>query len=278
MLQGVADAVAASLPCGFPREPRFVNKGLLGEGGMGRVYRAFDSDRGEDVALRVLLHAEAPGRLARFKDEFRLLSPTQIMHPNLAPLYELMCVDGCWFLTMKLIDGVDFCRYCRPRGELDWERLREAFRQLTVGIAALHERNILHRDIKPSNVLVSETDGHVGILDFGLVAHVRDDSLVCATVPSLAGTNTYMAPEQAAGQAEAASDLYSMGILLCQCLTGAVPFGGSALKVLRARQNTNLCRDGRRIPGFRHCGMTCAWRYWTAIPAHDRRNGAGLPV
>ncbi|MHB0960538.1 MAG: serine/threonine-protein kinase [Pirellulaceae bacterium] len=222
-------------PCGFPQTPRFVNKGLLGEGGMGRVYRAFDNDRGTDVALKVLLHSQDPGRLSRFKDEFRLLSPTEIVHPNLVPMYELMCVESCWFLTMKLVDGVDFCTYCRPNHQLDTARLRNAFRQLTIGVAALHERGILHRDIKPSNVIVSEDAGHVRILDFGLVALLPQDSLVCATVQAVAGTIAYMAPEQAAGHAEAASDLYSMGVLLYQCLTGELPFRGSPMDVLTAK-------------------------------------------
>ncbi len=167
-------------PYDFPPVPRFVNNGLLGQGGMGRVYRAFDVDRGEDVALKVLLHSDDPTRLARFKDEFRSLSPTEIVHPNLVPLYELMCVEDRWFLTMKLIDGVDFCTYCRPHDQLDMARLRDAFRQLTTGIASLHERGILHRDIKPSNVMVCEESGHVWILDFGLVARICRRTHSCA--------------------------------------------------------------------------------------------------
>ena len=157
------------------------------------------------------------------------------MHPNLVPLYELVYVDGTWFFTMKLIDGVDFCTYCRPHGQLDMVRLRDAFRQLTIGIAALHEKGILHRDIKPSNVMVSEEGGHVWVLDFGLVAHLQQDAPLNVTAQSVAGTITYMAPEQAAGHAKTASDLYSMGVLLYQCLTGALPFRGSPLEVLKAK-------------------------------------------
>ncbi|MHB0960540.1 MAG: serine/threonine-protein kinase [Pirellulaceae bacterium] len=235
-------------PCGFPQTRRFVNKGRLGEGGMGRVYRAFDTDRGDDVALKVLLHSQDPTRLSRFKDEFRVLSPTEIVHPNLVPLYELMCVENCWFLTMKFVDGVDFCTYCRPHRQLDPARLRDAFRQLTIGIAALHERGILHRDIKPSNVMVCEDSGHVWILDFGLVTCLSQDSLLCNTVQSVAGTFAYMAPEQAAGHAETASDLYSMGILLYQCLTGLLPFRGSPTEVLIAKMERDPTPPGELAP------------------------------
>ncbi|MBK8262258.1 MAG: protein kinase [Nannocystis sp.] len=261
----------------------------LGVGGFGVVYEALDRITGERVALKTLreLHPEA---LYRLKREFRALADVE--HPNLVSLLELAAAGDEWFLTMELIEGVDFyaaatatarapfaaaqtrippaaqtriggaapstggvdgaCltvpvaqvlaqaqRQSEPsrpvledRPRADPDALRPLLRQLVEGVHALHRHGMLHRDLKPSNVLVSG-EGRVVILDFGLVTETqRRRSLD----PQLLGTIEYMAPEQAAGEpATAASDWYSVGVMLFEALTGALPFEGSLLDTIQRK-------------------------------------------
>src|SRR5262249_11149764 len=128
--------------------------GELGRGGMGVVYRAFDRRRGQGVALK-LLPGASPSALLRFKQECR--TPAGMTHPNLVSLYELISDGQQWFFTMELVDGVDLIAavQSQPQLEADPGRLRQTFRQLAEGVAALHEAGHVHRDIKPRNVLVT---------------------------------------------------------------------------------------------------------------------------
>ncbi|MBA3545851.1 MAG: protein kinase [Nannocystis sp.] len=200
---------------------------LIGRGGMGAVYEAQD-ERGEVVALKALRGCE-PTALARFKHEFRALS--DLVHPNLALLHSLVVADDQAFLTMERIDGVDFLAHVRaaPTGQRV-ARLRGALAQLVDGLAALHGAGKLHRDVKPPNVLVTG-EGRVVILDFGLVQELVGP----APEPGdpVAGTPAYMAPELLTGGApSAASDWYSVGVMLYEALTGELPFIGDSFEVL----------------------------------------------
>ena len=203
---------------------------LIGRGGMGAVYEAQD-ERGEVVALKALRGCE-PSALARFKHEFRALS--DLVHPNLALLHSLVVADDQAFLTMERIEGVDFLAHvgAAPAGQRV-ARLRGALAQLVDGLAALHAAGKLHRDVKPSNVLVTG-EGRVVILDFGLV----EELVGPAPEPGdpVAGTPAYMAPELLRGGApSAASDWYSVGVMLYEALTGVLPFVGDSFEVLRAK-------------------------------------------
>ncbi len=240
---------------------RFDLRQRLGSGGMGVVYSAYDRQRREMVALKIL-HTSDASALYRFKKEFRSLA--DVVHPNLVSLYELVAEDGQWFFTMEIIEGQSFFEYVRPLaaekatrpadaltgsnvrpfvgardsqevgGQLDSERLRHAFRQLVVAVQALHDAGKLHRDLKPSNVMV-EPDGRLVILDFGLVTEL---ALNRQTVDSgLSGTVAYMAPEQAKSEgATPAADWYAVGVILFQALTGRLPFVGSLYDVLVGKQ------------------------------------------
>jgi len=213
---------------------RFQVLSLVGEGGMGRVYEAFDAERRERVALKVLSRLTVEG-VYRLKNEFRSLG--RLAHPNLVRLYELFADEGRWFYTMELVCGERFDRYLRPSGALALARLYPALSQLVAGVHAIHAAGKLHRDLKPNNVLVDDT-GRVVVLDFGLmvdayaggVGQTRSEHGIC-------GTPAYMAPEQAAGKAAtSASDLYAIGVMLFEALTGQPPFAGSAGELLAAKQ------------------------------------------
>jgi hypothetical protein len=194
---------------------------------MGTVYEAIDRETGGRIALKTLTSRDVDV-LALFKREYRELQ--DIHHPNLVTLGELFCEKGQWAFSMDLIDGTSFLEFVRG----DEERLRNALFQLTQGLGALHAANRVHRDIKPPNVLVRK-DGHVVILDFGLVAGL-DSEEELSRDGGVVGTPAYMAPEQVLGeQLGPESDLYSVGVMLFEALTGRKPFEGNPITVLMTK-------------------------------------------
>ncbi|HTM19695.1 MAG TPA: AAA family ATPase, partial [Kofleriaceae bacterium] len=248
-------------PLAFAGTDRFVVDGCLGKGGMGVVYRAFDRERSIAIALKTVLRRDATS-LYQFKQEFRALA--DVVHPNLASLYELHAVGDQWFFTMELVDGTDFLSYVRGQparrtaaraaggtdttrtitlgdavheggddevaAPVDYRRLREALRQLVAGVRALHDSGHLHRDIKPSNVLVA-ADGRVVLLDFGVITELSGRD---ADAGVIMGTPAYMAPELLAPGARSsqASDWYSVGVILYQAITGRRPHAGTGTDIL----------------------------------------------
>jgi len=206
---------------------------LLGAGANGLVYRVEDPDANAHVALKVL-RPESGGGLGQtqasdLKREFRLVS--DLTHRNLVLPYSLDHHGDEVFFTMELIAGKPIVRWLADRK--DWASVRDAFRQVTEGLLALHERGLLHRDIKPSNVLV-EPDGRVAILDFGLVRHV--DRPLDAARRYLAGSPGYLAPEIFDGTpASTASDAYAVGVVLHEVLTGHWPYDRDVRESVLAR-------------------------------------------
>ena len=262
-LQSEAESLRAML-----NAVRFTLVRRLGAGGMGVVYEAYDQERGELVALKTMRRVD-PIALVRFKQEFRSLS--DISHPNLVNLYELFAVDDRWFFTMELVEGGDFVSYVKSRPQpvvfrvgswdkaddppsappvytaqesesrrirlFDEARLRDALCQLAEGVDSLHQSGKLHRDIKPPNVLVT-TEGRVVLLDFGLTADVASLARPQAVDRQIVGTVGHMSPEQSAGKSiTAASDWYSVGVILYEAMTGQLPFNGSPDEVVNAKQN-----------------------------------------
>jgi hypothetical protein len=223
---------------------RFHSRQMIGQGAMGVVYRAYDEDLKDQVALKTLLHL-GPEQIYRLKEEFRSLAG--IHHRNLVELYDLVVDDDECFFTMELVDGADFVAHVRgqegayadPPGERalagpGLDRLRDAALQLTLGIFALHEKDKLHCDVKPSNILVNR-EGRVVLLDFGLVVALGRGGEHEMATAGLAGTPAYMAPEQFWGRHSRASDWYGLGLVLYEALTGRRPYDGPA--ALLAKQS-----------------------------------------
>ncbi len=195
---------------------------LLGRGGMGVVYRAHDLALDRPVALKILspeLAAEVRFR-ERFLTESRLAA--SIDHPNIVPVYDAGEVAGELFIAMRYVEGRDLRQFLRedPPGP---ERAIAICSQVADALDAAHERGLVHRDVKPSNVLLDSHE-HVYLADFGLTRRLTDRDRLAAEARSL-GTVDYVAPEQIRGEeVDGRADIYSLGCLLYECLTGGPPF------------------------------------------------------
>jgi len=198
----------------------------LGEGGMGEVYLARDRELDREVALKVIRLdlASHPGILERFKREIQLSS--NITHKNILRVYDLGEAGGVKFLTMQYVEGQDLAALIRQENRLSVTRAVEIFRQICEGLQAAHEQGVIHRDLKPQNILI-DGRGRVAIADFGLAKSFEYASLTEAG--KVIGTPHYMSPEQVKGIAlDQRSDIYSLGIILYEMLTGTMPFTGSS--------------------------------------------------
>src|SRR5262249_40554086 len=207
--------------------------GPLGAGGMGEVYRARDTRRGREVALKVLPESLAAdkGRLARFEQEARAASA--LNHPNIVSIFEIGREGETTFIAMELVDGKTL-RELAVAGPMPVKKALNVAAQISEGLAKAHSAGIVHRDLKPENVMVSK-DGFVKILDFGLAKLAEPDSDQVSAMPTLAkpqttagtvlGTVAYMSPEQASGEAvDYRSDQFSLGSMLYEISTGKRAF------------------------------------------------------
>jgi len=216
---------------------RYVIERELGSGAFGTVYAARDSETGQLVALKRLYRMSAEA-LAHFKHEFR--SVQGLAHPNIVRLDGLFEHPSGWLIAMEFVEGTDLLSYVRAGDNdpgFDTNKLREAFRQLSEALSAMHEHGVLHRDLKPENVCVT-AEGRVVLLDFGLVTRVGRE--VQSTHVRSVGTPTHMAPEQAVGESalSVAADWYAFGVCLYEALTGSLPFTASSpLAVMLEKQH-----------------------------------------
>jgi serine/threonine-protein kinase len=209
---------------------------LLGQGGMGEVYRADDLALGQAVALKFLPRelSSDPQRLARLRSEVSIAR--QVSHPNVCRVYDIGEVGEDRFLSMEYIDGEDLTSLLRRIGRLPQDKGIEIARQLCAGLAAVHDRGALHRDLKPGNIMI-DGRGSVRLADFGL-AGVADPA---AGQGELSGTPAYMAPEQFEGRpASVHSDLYALGLVLYEIFTGKPAFTATTLREFaRAHRETS---------------------------------------
>ncbi len=219
----------------------------LGRGGMGVVFRARHTGRGEVVALKVLPDVDGTS-LHRFKREFRSLA--DLSHPNLIGLRTLESDGDNWFFTMELVERArSFRSFIRADNVLNVSRLRGSLTQLVQGVHALHQHGVIHRDLKPSNVLVDQA-GRVVILDFGLVSELERRHQTI-TARDMSGTPAYMAPETVACEEETyACDWYAVGTMLYEVLCGQLPFAGESLQILsdKRTQDAPPLPNARLIP------------------------------
>ena len=196
---------------------------VAGRGGMGLVYRARQRRPDRIVALKVIVPALAadPVFRGRFERESNLAA--QIEHPNVIPVYEIGEEDELLYIAMRFIAGVDLGALLNQSGPLPPERATRLIAQVGDALDAAHERGLVHRDIKPGNVLIDASD-HVYLTDFGLTKRTDETKGMTAT-GMFVGTVDYIAPEQIEGrQIDRRADIYSLGCVLYEILSGTVPF------------------------------------------------------
>ncbi|HVS36336.1 MAG TPA: protein kinase [Gemmataceae bacterium] len=264
------------VPAELQDHPRYRVLGLLGQGGMGAVYKAEHRHMGRVVALKVinpgLVGSEAA--VQRFRQEVQ--TAARLTHPNIVTAYDADHAGGLHFLVMEFLDGESLDEYLRRKNVLPVAEACDYARQAALGLQHAHELGMVHRDVKPHN-LMRTPDGRVKILDFGLARLARAaeapadpaapaPSAQLTAVGAVMGTADYMAPEQAgdARSADIRADIYSLGCTLYQLLAGRVPFpGGSALDKLllhAAETPADLTRLRPDIPA----GLAAVVRKMTA--------------
>ena len=196
----------------------------IGEGGMANVYLANDTILDRKVAIKVLRGDLSNDEkfIRRFKRE--ALSVSNLSHPNIVEVYDVGEEDGNYYIVMEYIEGKTLKQLLQKRGALTLNELIDIMTQLTYGLAHAHEAYIIHRDIKPQNIMI-EDNGLVKITDFGIAMALNSTQLTQTN--SVMGSVHYLPPEQANGKGSTVkSDIYSLGILMYELLTGSVPFKG----------------------------------------------------
>ncbi len=225
---------------------------LLGRGGMAEVYRALNPDLNQDVAIKVLhphiIDSDSEMAIARFRREAQSIAA--LRHPNIVRVFDFDASTSIYFMVMELIDGPSLRDVIatHPTG-MPQDEAVSVFRQLAEAVAYAHERGVIHRDIKPGNVLMVESKRPV-LTDFGL-ARIVGGAKVTADGSS-SGTPAYMSPEQAIGEeVSAQSDIYSLGVVLYEMVTGNVPFRGDSFTnvVLQHLQQTPQ-RPSEKVTGL----------------------------
>ena len=206
---------------------RYELEELVGHGGMSSVYKAHDSLLERNVALKVLhqQYNEDDDFVERFKREARAVA--QLQHPNIVTVIDRGEEDGRQYIVFEYIDGENLKELVVRKGRLRVRDALEIALEIARGLAFAHEHGLVHRDVKPQNVLLNG-DGRAKVTDFG-IARSLDVEHGMTQTGTILGTSNYIAPEQASGQpVEAYTDVYSLGIVLYEMLTGEVPFPGES--------------------------------------------------
>jgi len=215
-------------------EGRYRLEGVVGRGGMALVYRAVDREQEEPVAIKMLADnlAADPELRQRFAREAALAK--RLSHPNVVRVLGSGETDGRAFIVLEYVDGRDLAEELRREGRLEPARVAELGAQAAAALAHAHARGLVHRDVKPQNLLLAR-DGTLKVSDFGIARIV--DGTQLTQVGTVLGTAAYLAPEQAAGEeVTAAADVYALGAVLYELLTGAPPYSASTVAELVRRR------------------------------------------
>jgi serine/threonine protein kinase len=246
-----AYASAAVLEIGDLLGGRYEILQLLGEGGMGAVYKAADRELDRFVALKVIRPelASDPSILARFKQE--LLLAHQVTHKNVIRIYDLGEAEGVKFITMEFIEGRDLRALIREKKKFTPEEAVDVIQQVCQALDAAHSVGVIHRDLKPQNVM-QDSSGRILVMDFGLARTLEGGGMT--QTGALVGTMEYMSPEQALGKdLDQRSDIFALGLIFFELLTGKTPFAAEsaiASLIKRTQERATPVSDvDAQIPG-----------------------------
>jgi serine/threonine protein kinase len=225
-------------------------EGEIGRGGMGVVYRARDERLKRPVAIKVLPPdlAFRPDIRQRFMREAE--TAARLSHPNIVPIHSVGDVNDLAYFVMGLVDGESLALRLKRRGRLSIEEARRVMRESADALSAAHAQGVIHRDVKPDNILLEGTRGRVMVTDFGIAKALSGEGGTLTEAGVAIGTPAFMSPEQAAGDSEidGRSDVYSLGVVAYQMLTGELPFQAASVPALLMKQisETPVAVDRKR--------------------------------
>ena len=217
----------------------------LGMGGMGNVYRVLDKKINEEIALKLLRPEIASDErtITRFKNELKFAR--KIIHKNVCRMYDISEADGIQYITMEYVPGEDLKKMIKKIGHLPSGKAVYIARQVCEGLAEAHKLGVIHRDLKPQNIMIDK-EGKARIMDFGIARSLEAEGVTMSGV--IVGTPHYMSPEQVeAKEVDQRSDIYALGIIFFEMLTGSVPFDGNTFIDIAIKHKNTPSPDPRRF-------------------------------
>ena len=217
----------------------------LGKGGMGSVYKVLDKEVDEKIALKFLNPEVAANEktITRFRNELK--TARKISHKNVCRIYDLSKKEGFYYITMEYVSGDDLKHVVRMMGQLSIGKALFIAKQICEGLAEAHQLGVVHRDLKPQNIMIDK-EGNSRIMDFGIARSLEAKGITEAGV--MIGTPEYMSPEQAeAMEVDQRSDIYSLGVILYEMVTGEVPFKGETALIIAMKQMSETPKDPKAI-------------------------------